>query len=407
MTILRRSNNRSFLKSWHAVRQFRKLPRDAKRLVFYSEGKAYWPHLGPLIRAIVDHYDIPLIYVSSSPDDPGLTFRPDKIKSYCVGSGICCTLWFMWLDADVLVMTMPDLGIFHIKRSKASKVHYVYVQHAPVSSHMMYRERAFDNYDTIFLAGPHHKIEIMCREKLLGLKSKQLFEHGYSRMDDLLKDKKSCVAEDMNGGKIGPVKVLIAPGWGDNGILCSCGYELVRVLLKSGFNIELCPHPQSYKKNSDVILAYVSEFGKDKNFKLDGDASSAESLMRADVLITDWSGVAYDYAFSRKRPVLFIDTPRKIKNLNYEKLSIEPMEVAIREEIGEVLKPESLNNVPDLIRDLIRCRTKYIEHCERALNKWIYNIGVSASVGAAELVRITNNLRDVNYEKQKKQYSRD
>ena len=84
------------------------------------------------------------------------------------------------IDSKLVIMTMPDLNQFHIKRSKASKeVNYLYIFHAIVSSHMVYRKGAFDYYDTIFCVGPHHVEEIRKTEELYQLDSKKLVSIGY------------------------------------------------------------------------------------------------------------------------------------------------------------------------------------------------------------------------------------
>lgn len=382
-----------FFKAWRDVRRFKKLPRRFRRLVFYSEGRAYWPHLGPLVRELVEQHDFPVTYVSSSADDPGLAYAPDRVNSFCIGFGTWRTLWFLQLDVDVLVMTMPDLDTFHIKRSKCAPVHYVYVQHAPVSTHMMYRERAFDGFDTVFLSGPHHEAEIRLREKLLALRPKQLVAHGYCRMDELLKEH-ACGQADTAGGRgAAPLKVAIAPSWGDNGIFDSCGPELIRCLLANGFQVTFRPHPQSFQIRRDAIAAYRREFGGHASFRFDSDTASSDFLWQADVMVTDWSGVAYDYAFVRKRPVLFIDVPRKVKNPNYEQLPITPLEVAVREEIGDVLKPDSIRDAPAVIRTLIERRAEYAKRCDGALHSWLYNVGTSAPVGAEALIGIADSRR--------------
>ena len=67
------------------------------------------------------------------------------------------------------IMTMPDLNQYQVKRSKYP-VHYIYIQHSLVSLHMVCRKGAFDNYDTICCAGPHHVREIRAVEKKYGKK---------------------------------------------------------------------------------------------------------------------------------------------------------------------------------------------------------------------------------------------
>src|SRR5690606_13279690 len=94
-------------------------------------------------------------------------------------------LFFATLDVDVLLLTMPDLQTFHIKRSP-HPVHYCYVHHSIVSTHMVYRPEAFDHFDSILCVGPHHIEEIRTREALFSLNAKTLVESGYGRLDKIL-----------------------------------------------------------------------------------------------------------------------------------------------------------------------------------------------------------------------------
>ena len=43
-------------------------------------------------------------------------------------------------------------------------------------------------------------------------------------------------------------------------------------------------------------------------------------------MISDWSGVAIEYAFAFEKPVLFIDTPQKINNPDCYQIDIVPLE---------------------------------------------------------------------------------
>lgn len=65
-------------------------------------------------------------------------------------------------------------------------------------------------------------------------------------------------------------------------------------------------------------------------------------------MITDWSGIAYEYAYTTCKPVLFIDTPMKIMNPEYKKIGIEPLNIWMRYESGVYL------SLMKLIRQLIQ-----------------------------------------------------
>ena len=128
-------------------------------MVFYSEGRDYWSYLNGLIKCLIDDYNVHICYLSSSFDDPGIIYDKKNFNAYVIGDGHIRNWVFENLVADVMVMTTPDLHQYQLKRS-VNKVHYIYVQHSLVSLHTIYRDGAFDYFDTIFCGGPHHNKEV-------------------------------------------------------------------------------------------------------------------------------------------------------------------------------------------------------------------------------------------------------
>lgn len=374
----------SFISDMNAYRRFQALPPERRKIVFYSEGKAYWPHLGPLARELTGPLATRIAYVSSSPDDPGLSFNPQMTDVFCIGSGWWRTLWFQGLDCGVCVMTMPDLESFHLKRSRGANVRYAYVFHSPVSTHMIYRGAAFDHYDAIFCVGPHHGREIRRREETCNLPAKQLLPHGYGRLDELLLSARPSPAM-RRGGKT----VVIAPSWSEKGIVESgIGRELIMLFLSAGFRVSLRPHPRTVQLQNGLIRKLVGEFSGADAFSLDTEPASMDFLLRSDLLVSDWSGVAYEYAFAALRPVLFVDTPRKVNNPEYGRLGIVPMEVEVREKVGMVLRPDNLETAPEMAERLMRDPAFSPASLEQLRGDYIYNVGASARVGAEMLLSL-------------------
>ena len=48
------------------------------------------------------------------------------------------------------------------------------------------------------------------------------------------------------------------------------------------------------------------------------DILNLNNLSSSLCLVTDYSGIAFDFAFGLKQPVIFIDSGKKINNLNYK-----------------------------------------------------------------------------------------
>ena len=175
----------SVFRHWRELFRFKSIKPEARSIVFYATDAGSWKHFEPIISELVSVRGQQICYVTSNSNDPILLNEDTSIQTFCIGLGSARTMWFLTLQAGVLVTSMPDIGTFHIKRSR-HQVHYIYVHHSMVSTHMIYRQGAFDNFDSILCVGPHHKEEIRATEELYRLNPKILIEAGYGNLDSLL-----------------------------------------------------------------------------------------------------------------------------------------------------------------------------------------------------------------------------
>lgn len=368
----------SFWRSFRGYRQFQSLPPERRRVVFYSEGRADWPHLEPLIRELAAD-GAPITYLTSSTDDPGLA--SDLVTATFIGVGMMRTILFRTMAVGALVMTMPDLGVFHLKKS-VHPVHYIYVFHAINSAHMIYPKHSFDAYETILCCGPHHVRELRELEQLNGLKERRLIEHGYGRLDALIP---AHGPEAESYRPADPIQVLLAPTWSENGIVELCARELIDVLLRAGLAVTFRPHPMSRRQSADKLAAIASAFSSHPNFSFDDNIAAHASLTASDIMITDWSGIAFEYAFALMKPILFIDVHPKVRNPDYRELSSPPLEVALRAELGGVLAVGEIMDAPMRIKALVAVARPHRERLQALRSQWVFNVGASAQAGAAAI----------------------
>ena len=165
---------------WNELKKFEKLSDNERSIVFYVENEFYYIYLKSILEELIKNHELNVCYVTSSKSDPLLKSDNKNLKSFYIGEGTVRTKFFLNLKADVLIMTMPDLQTFHIKRSKVKKVNYVYVFHSTVSTHLVYRKDAFDNFDTMLCVGNYQIKEILERESKKNLVPKKLIKCGYS-----------------------------------------------------------------------------------------------------------------------------------------------------------------------------------------------------------------------------------
>ena len=150
----------SLSSEWKDLKKFEKLDLEDKIIVFYAENSASYNHFRLLIEELTEKMNIPICYVTSIKNDKIFQKENKNIMSFYIGEGLTRTKFFLTLKSKILIMDMPDLDRFHIKRSKVYPVHYVYLFHSVFSIHSYLRNGALNNYDTIFCAGPHHIDEI-------------------------------------------------------------------------------------------------------------------------------------------------------------------------------------------------------------------------------------------------------
>ena len=378
----------SFKSELNDLKKFENLDQTEKQIVFYSENQDSMFIFKSLIDELINQ-DIIICYVTSSKDDPNLKSSNEKIKTFCIGEGITRTKFFLNLKADILIMTMPDLGTSYVKRSKVYPVHYVFMFHAIASTHLVYKKNAFDNYDSILCVGNFQINEIRSREKLYKLDAKNLIETGYSHLDNLMKKYSTNKQIPIND----PIQVLIAPSWSDNGLFETVIEKNISILLDSGFKVTLRPHPMTQKKSKKKINFLLQKFSSNSNFVLEKNIPNFESFVKSDIMITDWSGAAIEYAFTLERPVLFIDVPKKIHNSDYEKLPEIPIEISIRDKIGEIISLSDMEVLPEKIQNLCQNPDIIKDKIKRIREELIANLGNSSKIEVEYILKLKNQLK--------------
>ena len=375
--------NFGFGEEWKELKKFEKLTDKERSIVFYAENKASINHFRLLISELTEKKNLQICYVTSVKNDPILSSENKNIIAFYIGDGTTRTKFFLTLKAKILIMDMPDLQTFHIKRSKVHPVHYVYIFHSMFSTHSYLRKGALDNYDTIFCVGKHHEKEIRETEERYGLKEKKLIKYGFGRLDTLLQEKQkfqNTYTKDKN-------LILITPTYGEKNLLQICGKELIEILLKAGFTVMLRPHYRIFKDSKKLINSIIEHFGNHPNFILEKGVIPSDKFHNSKCLISDWSGISWEYAFTFERPVIFIDAPKKILNPDSGDLTMEPIEISIREKIGHVVSPNNLEKIPEIIKNLEN-ENLMSEQIRKIRSDTVYNIGNSAKIGAEIIEKI-------------------
>ena len=353
------------------------------KVMFYSEGSGFYKYFRALIEALLNTTDITIHYVTSDPNDAIFQKKESRIRPYYVDETRLISL-MMKLEADIVVMTTPDLEKYHIKRSRVKdSVEYIFMDHGCSSDNLAYRTGALDAYDTLLVVSREQAIEARAIEKLRHTKKKRIIECGYGLIDDMI-----AAYEAMDKVENPKKTILIAPSWQYDNIMDSCLDDLVNALYGKGYRIVIRPHPQYVRRfpmqMKEIIRRYADKASDD--FIIETDFSSNVTVYTADLLITDWSGIAFEFSFTTDKPSLFIDTQMKVVNEDWQKIPLVPFDITARSKVGRQVEKSEVKDLAPIVEELLAHQEDYKERIAALKRQHFYNLGHSGEVGAQYIV---------------------
>lgn len=357
-----------------------------KHLVIWSERSGFYKYYEALISGLLKKSNLVIHYVTNDPDDAifKLAEREPRIRPYYIGQKKLITM-MMRMDADIVVMTTPDLQTYYIKRSLVKRdAEYIFVPHDMMSVHMGFRKGSLDNFDTVFCTGPHVEREVRATERTYKLKEKTLVKFGYPLAEALeaSAENEPTVDRDVK-------EILIAPSWQEDNLLDSCIDKLIGELLCDKYHLTVRPHPE-YSKRYGEKLKLLKEKYKDvpaSRLTFELDFTSNKSIYSSDLLITDWSGIAYEFAFATKKPVFFVNTKMKVENPDWEEIGEIPAEIYLRDKIGVALEKDELDKAAQEVEKLIERSGEYRGRIDEIKREHLFSYGTNGTEGVNYILR--------------------
>jgi hypothetical protein len=89
-------------------------------------------------------------------------------------------------------------------------------------------------------------------------------------------------------------------------------------------------------------------------FEINYDLGSEFNFVNYKILISDWSGIMYEYAIFTKKKTLLINTPKKINNKNYLNYRSIPIEDAARNIFGFSYDIDNLDKLVQKTEEIIK-----------------------------------------------------
>lgn len=349
-----------------------KAAKERKHLVIYGESANYWGTFRPLLEEL-GRRGKAVEYLTSSENDPCFTAGlPECITCRYIGTGNTAYTTLNFIKADAMVLTTPGVGVLQIRRSKGVDK-YIHVLHALGDMHY-YKLFSFDYYDAVICNGEYQVKSLRALEAVRGTKPKELPIAGCPYLDGLMARREAL-------GELSPDPncVLIAPTWSKLGMLTRYGSTVPKMLAEEGFDIILRPHPQSYISDAKLMEQMEIELSGYNNITWDRNPDGFASLSRASVMVSDFSGVTFDFAFGFLRPVVTLYEDN-VDPGGFEAFDIphERWNSRFLKELGPVLTTPDLERLPGIVRKL-DTEKDWAQHIRHIRDTSIANFGCAAA----------------------------
>ena len=333
-------------------------------MVIFSDDKRYWTVLEPICREL-DRRGRDVVYMTASEDDPALNNCYEHVKAEFIGSDNKAFAKLNFLNAVIVLSTTPGLDVYQWKRSKDVQC-YVHIPHA-ASEITLYRMFGIDYYDAVLLSGEYQLQDIRKLEELRGLPAKELLEVGIPYMDEMAaRFQKAGAADNLER------TILLAPSWGPSAIFSVYGGKIIDVLLKTGYHVIVRPHPQSFKSEKELMDKLMKEYPESEQLEWNRDTDNFEVLRRSDILISDFSGVIFEFTLIYDKPVIYTDPQFDISPYDAWWLKQPLWTISALPRLGRQLTAENMNNLNELI-DSCLTDPQYAEGRHQVKEEtWVY-----------------------------------
>jgi len=339
---------------------------DRVPYLIYSEGSRYFSVFRPVLDEL-EKEGIETTFWTSSENDPVFQQEYKHIHAEYIGEGNRAFSRLNFAKADILLATTPGLEVYQWKRSKDVKW-YVHLPHA-ASDINCYRMFGIDYYDAILLSGEYQKEQVRELERLRNLPEKELELVGIPYMDVMAERLKNAVPLPESDTKT----ILIGPSWGKSAILSRYGGRIIDALLEqTNYRIIVRPHPQSFISEKELMDKLMAEYPESDRLSWNRDADNFDVLRSADLLISDFSGVIFDFTLIYDKPVVYADTSYDKSPYDCCWSEDEIWTLRTLPKLGKQLREEDLTDIQAVIDECLNNPAYAVGRHEAKEETWVH-----------------------------------
>ena len=152
---------------------------------------------------------------------------------------------------------------------------------------------------------------------------------------------------------------------------------MLKGLLGHGWKVVVRPHPEytkRYRPRWEALQARYADVPESELY-FEKDFSSNTTIFTSDILVTDWSSVFCEFSFSTLKPCIFVDTPMKVNNPEWEKITAEPTDITLRNRVGVSFAPENAEQIGETVERMLESQAEWAGRIEQTRSELIFNVG--------------------------------
>jgi hypothetical protein len=367
----------SLVKIHFLIKKKHRKNRELKVLIFYFPLKSYNKNLMELINILKKNTNLLILLIHNKHSEYTLTKQKNSylldfaFLRFIPFSNIFLSRVDLFISAYAVYIFPPNSKNIYISHDIAdapmvnkeiekkiflsffSKIHFIFL---PTNATVKY----FSKKIQLFLANKK-------------LKTPKIINTGYLKLDhvrrklDLINNKKDSI--------------LLAPTGNHMLKNFNISNDLLNIidnlLNKTKNKIIFRPHPFDLTKKGNInhVNKIADKFKGYKNFTIDLSVSYLKSYSKAKLLVTDFSGTAYTFAFSTLNPIIFYSrNEEKFKKTKYNNLSYFKDRARVGYISKDVAHLTNLINKSSLVNKKIRnkiisLRKKRIKYLDKSLKK--------------------------------------
>lgn len=336
----------------------------------FSDDKRYWNIFEPICREF-EKRGQEIVYMTASADDPALNSEFKHVQAQFIGEGNKAFAKLNFLKANILFSTTPGLDVYQWKRSKEVD-YYVHIAHA-ANDITLYRMFGIDYYDAILLSGEYQANDIRQLEEIRNLPNKELEIVGIPYMDVM---KERVIKEKIE--EHSEITVLLAPTWGPSGILSLYGEKMIDAILKTGYNLVIRPHPQSFKSEVEMLEKLMNRYKDDSRVQWNRDRDNFDILNKSSVLVSDFSGVVFDFTLIFDKPIIYTNSEFDLSIYDAWWLEKDLWTQSALPRLGKQITDDNIEKMDELIKEVLSSE-EYKKGREEVRNETWQHVGEGAS----------------------------